>query len=104
MVTQTEIDKAYEELKEAYDWMHAAGEIEIQTKNDIEKKRLRYLADGIIDGKNQAMREASAAEVLKKELETLETVERDARAARLNLDIAKAEVSRVQALLRLAEL
>jgi len=104
MINKEEIDAAYRELDRTQKSTYLHGERAIQAKADMESKLLQGLADGTIAGKNQAMRDAAAAEILESEFSALDIAEADSRAAKLELDLARAEVSRVQALLRLAEL
>jgi len=100
----TEINEAYAELARAQKDAHAQMEQAVEAKAELDRNLLSGLADGTIDGKNQAMRDACAAQVLKQEFAALDIAEINARAAKLNLDLAHTEVHRIQALLRLAEL
>ena len=99
-----QINEAYDSMAQAQKVLYLHTEAAINAKADVDTKLLKGLADGSIEGKNQAMRDACAAEVLEKEYRSLDIAEADARAARLEYDLAKTEVSRVQALLRLREL
>ena len=64
MITELNIVQAYEMLKVAQAAAYETGEAAIEAKNTLELKRLEGLADGTISGKNQAMRDAAAAELL----------------------------------------
>ena len=104
MITELNIVQAYEMLKVTQAAAYEAGEAAIEAKNTLELKRLEGLADGTISGKNQAMRDAAAAELLAADYAAVEQSEANARTARLDLELARADVSKAQALLRLAEL
>jgi hypothetical protein len=103
-VLASDVEEAYTELAKAQKSLYWHTEKAIQAKDKMEKKLLRGLADGTIAGKNQALRDAAAANVLEQEFKALDIAEADSRAARLDLDLARTEISRVQALIRLAEL
>lgn len=103
MITEQEITKAYESL--TYNTqlfqMKAIQRIEIET--DLEKKKARALVDGSNTGKNPEGREAMSRELFGLEYGSLEEAKNQEREAKYDLDLAEIEVSRVRALLRLAE-
>lgn len=104
MITELEITKGYELLETAIQGLYEAGENETGARATLETRRLAGLADGTIEGKNADQREASARQVLEAEYLALEHAERTCRSARLVCDLARLEVERVRAQLRLAEL
>ena len=103
MITAKEIDEAYRALANAQRFMAVAGSVAVEAKTDYDRKLKAGLADGTIAGKNADLREAAAAEVLAVEVMDLDAARENERQARLALDLAQTEVSRVQALLRLRE-
>lgn len=104
MITAEELTAAYQNLARLMTQAHTAARQEIDAKSELERRRLAAIADGTIDGKNAELREASARQVLADLYETCEQAERVASDAKLALDLARLEVERVRALLRLAEL
>lgn len=103
MITETELNAAYVNLTSAMTQAHAAARAEVDAKRGLEKARLAAITDGRIDGKNAELREAAAREALADLYASLEEAERVASDARLALDLAKLEVERVRALLRITE-
>ena len=104
MLNADVINDAYGTLRTAQEQAYLHGERVIDAKSDVESKLLGRLADGSIVGKNQALRDAYAREVLASEYATLEIAEEANRTAKLDLDLARLEVDRLKMLLRLAEL
>ena len=98
------IDLTYKVLKGKMKEHHRAAGLAILTRAMLEKAKLARLADGTIAGKNEQLREASARELLPHLHRDYEDAEDGEREAKLQLDLARIEVERVRALLRLAEI
>ena len=103
MLSNKDIYTAYEELAKAHKTVYLHGERAIEAKAELELKKAEALVSGSVVGKNQQARDAALRGLLAPQHASLEIAEADSRAARLELDLARAQVSRVQALLRLAE-
>ena len=101
---ENDILRAYENLSVATIDAYHAGEDAITAKNILERRKLAGLADGTIEGKNTDLREAAARIVLEVEYANAEATDDDARLTRHDLDLARIEVERVRAMLRLHEL
>ena len=99
-----EINKAYDKLSKATNAAFEVGQIAIAARVALDTAKLQGLADGTISGKNADMREASAREVLAEIYASAEAADEAAKETRHTLDLARIEVERVRALLRLAEL
>jgi len=94
------IGEAYARLQQARMALWRAAEQAIQARLTLEKERAARLMTGEIAGKNEAEREARARELLTSLYEAVEAAEADERRARLEYDLARLEVERVEALLR----
>lgn len=94
------ISGAYERLKEARVRLWEAAEQAIRARLALEKERAARLMTGEIAGKNESEREARARELLHSLYAAVETAEAEERQARLEHDLAKLEVERVEAVLR----
>ena len=97
------INTAYSILAEKKQALADKAEKVIEFTYKLETKKAVALQDGTIEGKNAEIRDAVAREFLKIEYDDLKLAEYDESVARVEFDIAQFEVSRVQALLRLAE-
>lgn len=104
MITAQEINTAYTALASATEDYTDAAELEINSKATLDKAILVATARGQIDGKNEQARLAQARELLADRFALNEAHAADTRRARLILDLARIEVERVRALLRLNEL
>lgn len=98
------INLTYRILKNKMKAHHEAAGQAILTKTMLDKATLTRLADGTITGKNEQLREASARELLPHLYRDAEDAAEDEREAKLYLDLARADVECVRALLRLAEI
>lgn len=94
------ISDAYERLKGARLALWEAAEQTIRARLNLEKERAARLMTGEIAGKNEGEREARARELLHSLYEAVERAEAEERRARLEHDLAKLEVERVEAVLR----
>ncbi|BCX05285.1 MAG: hypothetical protein KatS3mg053_3223 [Candidatus Roseilinea sp.] len=94
------IGDAYEQLKQARSALWEATERAIRARLMLEKERAARLMTGEITGKNESEREARARELLHSLYESVEAAEAEERRARLEYDLTKLEVERVEALLR----
>jgi len=103
MLTASDIEKVYGELREAM--THYANQAEnlIAAKQDLEFKKLRALANGLIVGKNADERESVAQQLFADEYLAVADIELTERGARLRLDLVGVDVASMRAQLRLAE-
>lgn len=104
MITAHEINDAYSQLARASETYFQAAELEIGSKTELDTETVKAIADGRIDGKNEAIRQGQAKELFAELHETHEANGQHARLAHHRLDLARLEVERIRALLRLAEL
>lgn len=95
------ISAAYGKLAQTRVDLWGAIERAIRAKLDVEKERGARVMTGEIAGKNEAEREARARELLGSLYLTLESAEADERQARLQHDLAKIEVERVELIVKL---
>jgi hypothetical protein len=103
MVTFTDLTNAYDNLAAATAAAFETGETAATAKRALEVAHADSLTAGRIDGKNTEQREAKARQILADEFNALDVAATAARRARHNLEMARIEVERVRALLRLAE-
>ena len=104
MIAEPEVNKAYEVLA-MQTQNHANAVISaINTKATYDRLVASALANGEIEGKNAEIRTANAQEKFAFEFRKMNDAQDEERAARLDLDLARIEVERVRALLRLMEL
>jgi hypothetical protein len=95
------ITAAYSKLSQTRVELWGAIERTIRAKLDVEKDRAARIMTGEIAGKNEAERDARARELLGSLYLALESSETDERQARLQHDLAKIEVDRVELIVRL---
>jgi hypothetical protein len=103
MITFTDLTDAYDKLVAATAAAFETGETAANAKRILEVAHADALTAGRIDGKNTEQREALARQILAEEFTTLDVAATAARRAKHDLDMARIEVERVRALLRLAE-
>jgi hypothetical protein len=103
MVTLTDLTNAYDNLAAATAAAFETGETAANAKRTLEVAHADALTAGLIDGKNTEQREAQARQILVEEFIAQEVASTAARCARHDLDLARIEVERVRAILRLAE-
>ena len=99
-----EITVAYQYLIESTKDYAANSEHVIETKAELDKNIAMAYANGSVQGKNQSERDGWIAQNFEKQTKALEVAQSDERKAKLQLDIARIEVEKVRALLRLEEL
>lgn len=104
IISSEHINAAYNGLEKALANYREATLEEVRTKQVLERLRLQALADGKIEGRNAELREAAARQELPEEYKAYDNAAEWAAAARQELELARCEVSRVQALLRMAEM
>lgn len=95
------INAAYNRLAQTRAEMWGATERTIRARLDVERERSARMMTGEIVGKNEAEREARARELLHSLFTALEIAEADERRAKLEHDLAKIEVERVELIVRL---
>lgn len=95
------ITAAYGKLAQTRMELWGATERTIRARLDVEKERAARMMTGEIAGKNEAEREARARELLHSLFTELENAEADERQARLQFDLAKIEVERVELIVKL---
>lgn len=103
-LTSEAIEAAYEALKAAVIAAFDAGEAAIAARTALEAMRLSMLMTGEIAGKNEAEREAKARQLLEEKYEGVDVCEALARREKTALELARLDVERVRAELRLMEL
>lgn len=104
MLTNELLTMAYETLKQTASVAFEANEAVLVAKRDLEEGRAGLIAQGLIDGKNEAQREAQFRQHLAGQYETLNLAEANARQARHALELARLDVELARAQLRLMEL
>ena len=97
------INKVYGILGEKKLALAEKSEKVIEFRYILETKKAIAIQEGAIEGKNAEIRDAVARELLKTEYDDLKLSEYDESVARIEFDLAKLNVERIQALLRLAE-
>jgi hypothetical protein len=95
------ISAAYGKLAQTRVELWGAIERTIRARLDVEKERGARMMTGEIAGKNETEREARARELLGALYLALESAEADERRARLEHDLAKIEVDRVELVVRM---
>jgi hypothetical protein len=103
MITFTDLTNAYDKLAVATAVAFETGETAANAKRILEVAHADALTAGRIDGKNTEQREALARQILADEFAALDAAATAARHSRHELEMARIEVERVRALLRLAE-
>ncbi len=103
MLDESTITTAYDALATARRELWGATERVIRARLDLEKERGARTLTGEITGKNEAEREARARELLTSLFEALEAAETEERSARMAYDLARVEVERIDAVLRLLQ-
>jgi hypothetical protein len=94
------ITEAYQKLAKARtDWWRATEEVTLR-RAEVLRRRSDKLLNGELSGKNEAEREAQARAQLPHEYELLEIAELEEGKAKLNHDLCRLEVERIQTLLR----
>ena len=95
------ITAAYDKLAKSRVELWGAIERTIRARLDVEKERAARLMTGEIAGKNETERDARARELLGSLYLSLESAEADERRARLEHDLAKIDVDRVELIVKL---
>jgi hypothetical protein len=95
------ITAAYDKLAKSRVELWGAIERTIRARLDVEKERAARLMTGEIAGKNETERDARARELLGSLYISLESAEADERRARLEHDLAKIDVERVELIVKL---
>lgn len=95
------ITAAYGKLAQTRVALWGAIERTLRARLDLEKERGARVMTGEIAGKNEAEREARAREMLGSLYLSLESAEADERRTRLEHDLAKIEVDRVELIVRM---
>jgi hypothetical protein len=98
------INIAYSELSDAVmDYQDAANSEELANA-DLKTLIAEATANGDIEGKNQAARDAAARTMFADQYHVLSNMSIKTRAVKLRLDLAKIEVERIKTMLRVMEL
>lgn len=95
------INAAFGKLAQARMELWGATERANRARLDVEKEHGARMMTGEIAGKNEAEREARSRELLGSLYLALESAEADERRARLEHDLAKIEVERVDLIVKL---
>ena len=101
---ENRIENAYSYLEKATKEAYTAGENSIAKKEAYDQSVAKAYANGEVLGKNQAERDGWIAEHFQSAAEHLFAAQEQERAAKLNLELARIEVEKTRALLRLREL
>ncbi len=100
MLDETLITNTYRKLYETRRNLWQTSEITLQRRYELEQERAARLASGEIMGKNAEEREARARDILASFYANLTEAEAKERRAKLDHDLAKIEVERIDTLLR----
>jgi CRISPR/Cas system CMR-associated protein Cmr1 (group 7 of RAMP superfamily) len=103
VISESSITTAYDALTNARRELWGATERATRARMDLEKERGARILTGEIVGKNEAERDARARELLTSLFEAVEAAEVDERSARMTFDLARIEVERIDAVLRLIQ-
>jgi hypothetical protein len=104
MITQDDLNKAYEDLSEAKgEYITASTHLET-LKATIETRTATALYHGEIEGKNDAQRKGAAMEMFSQDYEELAQLQHNYANAKYHYEVAQIEVDRVRSLLRLMEI
>ena len=76
----------------------------IEAKKDLKRKEYKVYVDGLIDGKNENDRKMQYITHTEKDIQLVETKERDYLIAQMEFDLASYEVSRVKLLVAFLDL
>lgn len=98
------IEAVYAMLRQATTEYYQASDMLTNATAALDKAKALGLANETITGRNPEMREASAREQLPKFYEAVEMATALERTKRLNLELARIDVERQRALLRVMEL
>ena len=101
MVTEEDVREAYTRLHDYMIFYSRAAVDMVNARRKLETERADAISRGMIIGKNQDEREASARSVCAAAYAWLETAETAERSARDTLDMAKLEVEMIRLLVRL---
>jgi hypothetical protein len=97
-------EKAYDALiKSTTEYRKYALEAEAR-KSDLELSKLALYSDGKVVGKNQTERDACVADLLKEDIERFEGAKHQESQAYQEVEIARLEVDKLKAILRIFEL
>jgi nucleoside 2-deoxyribosyltransferase len=101
---ENRIENAYNYLEKATKEAYNAGENSINKKEEYDQGVAKAYANGEVQGKNQAERDGWIAEHFQWFKELMLSAQERERGAKLNLELARIEVEKTRALLRLMEL
>lgn len=104
MINESKITQAYEIVATATRRAHETGECVATARFNLETAKLQALYDGRIDGKNEEQRKAASFVMFATLQQELEVCERENRQAKFEFELARLELERARALLRLMEL
>ena len=103
-LTTEVIDTIYTELAQATTAHDTAAAEIIDNETDLKILVAEAVNNGDVTGKNAQQRDAAAREMFRDQYETLAAQKRDLAPLRLRLDLAKIEIEKARATLRLMEL
>ena len=98
------INYAYDQLQETKVKYNADADLYANAKAKIEDRKVSYIRDGRVTGKNKETREANLAKLVNKLAHLVIKAENKMKDTRLELELAQIEVDRVRLIIRLLEL
>lgn len=103
MITDKQINAAYDDLRRATQDLARATELEAAQRAALESKKAELLAMGTIDGKNAEVREGQLRERLAEEYAALTNEQNRLAGARTVVTVCQIEVERCKTLLKFLE-
>ena len=104
MITGNVVNDAYEQLCAKEKYLFDASYSLASIKDALETEVSKGLADGVIIGKNQQLRDAAARELLPELFDAVTKAQNVYDKTRLDYTLAQNEVSRVRLIIRLMEI
>ena len=104
MITEEDINQAYDDLEIARKALYIAIDKEATKKYILDSKEASAILAEEITGKNETERKAVRGKILSNEIIALDISEKDRRTAQFDFQVAEAEVERIKLIIRLLEL
>jgi len=99
-LTESVIDDAYAKLAKTRHDHWQASERTVLRRMELTKARADKMTQGLIDGRNEAEREAKARHHLNEEFIEVELAEIEERRVAFAVELCKIEIDRIQTVLR----
>jgi len=103
MITEDEINQAYNNLRATLENYYNAQELATKEKRDLDNMCLEVLFDGTVTGRNEDERKANLRKFYPVEFKNVEELQAKTRLARFRFDLAENEVKRIEALITLSK-